>query len=133
VQERQQAKELFQTKSGEWTALAKSLSAETTANGAPHANGASRTFEPGMAEDKGRLLTAEDKQRIRAAIESAGSIEEIRKLQRALELGFVPVRAVRLGGLWLTRRTQSEKELAALKKGATGSAAEPAEDEMEID
>jgi U2 small nuclear ribonucleoprotein A' len=114
--ERQQARTLFQTETGEWTPLATSISAQVTA--APSTNGV-KTFEPGMqSEDKGRLLTADDKQRIKQAIESATSIEEVRKLQRALELGFVPVRLFHPGGFaCLIGFWQSEKELAALRKG----------------
>ncbi|TNY23969.1 leucine-rich repeat-domain-containing protein [Rhodotorula diobovata] len=56
-----------------------------------------RTFEPGVeateaaqAGKAGRLLTREEKDRVRKAIEGAESVEEIRRLQRMLAQGFVP-------------------------------------------
>ncbi|GAA6000815.1 hypothetical protein JCM10207_004672 [Rhodosporidiobolus poonsookiae] len=56
--------------------------------------GAGKTFEPGVepsaAGKAGRLLTKEEKERVRQAIEGAESVEEIRRLQRMLAQGFVP-------------------------------------------
>lgn len=39
---------------------------------------------------KGRLLTAEDKKKIRQAILDAGSVEEIKRLERMLNDGRIP-------------------------------------------
>lgn len=132
-QERQHAHSLFLTPTGEPTALHSSLlasAASASAASAPSlvaAGGApaSKTFEPGVeaaesnAGRAGRLLTKEEKDRIRKAIEGAESVEEvsgppefgrlslrgrgpradrsfsdchqIRRLQRMLAQGFVSV------------------------------------------
>jgi U2 small nuclear ribonucleoprotein A' len=73
---------------GSPTSLALTIS--STAASAPTE---ARTFEPGGVsrdKDKGRLLTPEEKKRVKAAIEKAGSVEEVRRLQRMLADGFIP-------------------------------------------
>ena len=42
---------------------------------------------PGKA---GRLMSAEEKERVKAAIVNAVSAEEVRKLERSLKEGWVP-------------------------------------------
>ncbi|KAK4052105.1 U2 snRNP complex subunit [Microbotryomycetes sp. JL201] len=98
-QERVRAQELFMSKDGTPTALATAFAEAAASNSAANAptlvaaNGV-KTFEPGVepaATGKaGRLLTKEEKERVRQAIEGAESVEEIRRLQRMLAQGFVP-------------------------------------------
>lgn len=106
------------SETGEPTALAASLASGVS--GVPSLGGRARMFEPGQEPTieaaattgkAGRLLTREEKDRVRAAIEGAESVEEIRRLQRMLAQGFVP----------------SDKDLKALaKKAAPGTAADGA-------
>lgn len=73
-QERQKAKTLFETADGKATPLATQLMAA-----APATNGVTKTFEPGAPAGKaGRLLSKEEKDKIRAAIEGATSVDEVR-------------------------------------------------------
>jgi len=44
----------------------------------------------GKAGKAGRLMTSEEKERIRTAIANATSSEEIKRLERNLREGFVP-------------------------------------------
>lgn len=73
------AKSLFVSEDGKPTPLANSITAAASANG-NSAKAASKSFEPGSAatENKGRLLTAQDKARIKQAIEAATTLEEVR-------------------------------------------------------
>lgn len=113
VQERKQAISIFLDAKKEPTALAQSISsASVSAPAAPQENG--KTFQPGQEalegpEDKGRLLTSKDKEIIKQAIEAATSIEEIKRLQRSLDEGFVPdlKELARLRGEWTTSRLRS--------------------------
>lgn len=121
--ERVRAKGLFLSKDGTPTALATQFSeasASTSAANAPTlvSNGTTtgaKTFEPGVesnagaAGKAGRLLTKEEKERVRQAIEGAESVEEIRRLQRMLAQGFVPTE-------------KDLKELERAKKGAKNDA-----------
>ncbi|GAA98106.1 hypothetical protein E5Q_04790 [Mixia osmundae IAM 14324] len=109
LKERQAAKALFVAEDGTPTDLAKTYSqvsknsaalesdsATLMSNGRP--TKASRTFEPGQplstvngqGGEKGRLLTAEERERVRSAIERAKSVEEVKRLSTMLEQGFVP-------------------------------------------
>lgn len=45
---------------------------------------------PGVPGGKGRLMTAEEKNRIKAAIAKATSADEIKQLERSLKEGWVP-------------------------------------------
>lgn len=94
--ERKQAEALFLTADGLETALATQLAATVTTNAAkaavaatldePRVGGAS-----GVSTGKaGRLMTAEEKARIKAAIAKAASAEEIKQLERSLREGWVP-------------------------------------------
>ncbi|TKA57161.1 hypothetical protein B0A53_01117 [Rhodotorula sp. CCFEE 5036] len=102
LKDREHANSLFLTATGEPTALHTSFleaAASGSAAAAPSlvssATG-TKTFEPGVepaerdAGKAGRLLTKEEKDRVRKAIEGAESVEEIRRLQRMLAQGFVP-------------------------------------------
>ncbi|KAK4701467.1 U2 small nuclear ribonucleoprotein A', partial [Phenoliferia sp. Uapishka_3] len=122
-QDRALSKSLFLTSTGSPTPLALSLiaAAAATTTSAIH-----KTFEPGTAGSvevaavngsgkAGRLLSKEEKERVRAAIEGAESVEEIRRLQRMLAQGFVP----------------TEKDLKDLEKKKKGGAADV--DAMEQD
>ncbi|GAA6064776.1 hypothetical protein JCM10212_006325 [Sporobolomyces blumeae] len=96
--DRDHANSLFQTAAGEPTPLHTTfLNAVSTGSAAPSL--ASKTFEPGVEQAEvtangggkaGRLLTKEEKDRVRQAIEAAESVEEIRRLQRMLAQGFIP-------------------------------------------
>jgi len=95
--ERSQAKTLFLTQDSLPTALATSLSSSRTAvtagaiaASATPVSGASKTFVPGAS---GRLLTAEEKERVKEAIKNAGSVEEVRKIESMMREGWVPPKA----------------------------------------
>lgn len=94
--ERDHARSLFVDAEDVPTELARSMGA-AQANGAANGNGQaprSRTFEPGGAQLEGakvgKGLTDEQKQRVRKAIEKAGTLEEIQRLKRMLQDGFLP-------------------------------------------
>lgn len=88
--EREQARSLFiNEEDGSLTSLAKnmggqSVSEEQALRGAKGA----KTFE--VEDGKSKGLTDEQKNRIRKAIEKAGTLEEIQRLKRMLADGFVP-------------------------------------------
>lgn len=46
--------------------------------------------QPGKAGAAGRLMTADERARVREAIAQASSAEEIKRLERALRDGYVP-------------------------------------------
>lgn len=48
---------------------------------------ANQKVEPGQS---GRTLTSEERERIKRSIEEAASVEEVRRLKRMLEQGFIP-------------------------------------------
>lgn len=89
-QERQAAQALFVTPDGLLTAVATTLSttvSSTSTKPTVHAD------EPktAVAQVKaGRLMTEEEKARVRAAIAAATSAEEVQKLERSLREGWVP-------------------------------------------
>ncbi|KAG8965668.1 U2 snRNP complex subunit [Tulasnella sp. 419] len=93
--ERKQAQHLFVTVDNLPTALASSLSSTKSAP-VP----ASKTFIPGTDEEPtgpsvpagraGRLMTAEERERVKAAILNATSAEEVRRLEKTLKEGWVP-------------------------------------------
>jgi len=73
-----------------------------------------RTFIPGGAEgkiDKGRLLSVEEKDRVKRAVGAATTVEEVRRLQRILDQGIIP----------------SEKDLEALLKRQKGNGSKDVE------
>ncbi|QRV86333.1 U2 small nuclear ribonucleoprotein A [Ceratobasidium sp. AG-Ba] len=93
--ERKTARALFVTAEGLPTALATSIQEAATAQPT------GLTFTPGgddvpndrpgpKAGAAGRLMTAEERARVRDAIARAGSAEEIKRLERALRDGYVP-------------------------------------------
>ncbi|KAM0751588.1 L domain-like protein [Meredithblackwellia eburnea MCA 4105] len=90
--DRKHARSLFTDAKGQPTPLAVSLSSAQ-----PISSNGDNTFEPGVtaelatgdAKSTGRTLTKEQRERVRAAIEGAESVDEIRRLQRFLQQGFV--------------------------------------------
>ncbi|KDE08621.1 hypothetical protein MVLG_01083 [Microbotryum lychnidis-dioicae p1A1 Lamole] len=123
-QDRTRALSLFQTASGQPTPLQSTFLDAAASNSAASApslvrtngtttEGAAKTFEPGVealvvtnTKNAGRLLTKEEKDRVRTAIERAESVDEIRRLQRMLAQGFVP----------------TEKDLKDLQRKKAGAA-----------
>jgi U2 small nuclear ribonucleoprotein A' len=90
VQERTGAKTLFLTPDDLPTSLATTLSSTvttTTSRPAVSTDEPRPAAAPGKA---GRLMTAEEKERVKAAIVNASSAEEVRKLERSLKEGWVP-------------------------------------------
>ena len=102
MQDREHARSLFLTPSGEPTPLHTAfLSAIASGAHAPSlvAPGGAKTFEPGVeateaaaAGKAGRLLTREEKERVRKAIEGAESVEEVRFWPCSLVLSAAPSR-----------------------------------------
>ena len=89
--ERQSARSLYVNGEGSPTELAQSMGAQSVHIEAPaqqQANG--KTFEVPGTEKKGKGLTEEQKMRVRKAIEKAGTLEEIQRLKRMLQDGFIP-------------------------------------------
>ncbi|TDL28776.1 L domain-like protein [Rickenella mellea] len=89
--ERAAAKSLFLTPDKLPTALATTISSTVSTNTsnklAANADEPKPSAAPGKA---GRLMTDEEKSRVRAAIAAATSTEEVRKLERSLKEGWVP-------------------------------------------
>jgi len=90
--ERKQAETLFLTPDKLPTSLSTTLSATRTTAVSISSNvtpetGLAKTFVPGAS---GRLMTAEEKGRIRDALAKAGSAEEVRKLEQELREGWIP-------------------------------------------
>lgn len=83
------AKGLFLTQDNLPTALATSISTTVTA---PSAKAVVSTDEPKpvIPGKAGRLMTAEEKERVKAAIANATSADEVRKLERSLKEGWMP-------------------------------------------
>lgn len=95
-QERKQAKTLFLTPDDLPTALATSLQSTKAQQSSknvvsteeePTTAGAAANLAAGRA---GRLMTAEEKARVKASILSATSAEEVRRLEKTLKEGWVP-------------------------------------------
>jgi len=87
--ERTQAKALFVTAEGLPTALATTISTTVSA----HSTAATLTMdEPKTAiiPGKGRLMSKEDQEKLKAAIAKATTIEEVRKMERSLREGYLP-------------------------------------------
>lgn len=89
--EREHARSLFiNADTGALTPLAKSMGGQSVSDEqALKASKGAKTFD---ANDDGKSkgLTEEQKNRIRKAIEKAGTLEEIQRLKRMLADGFVP-------------------------------------------
>ncbi|GAA5924309.1 U2 snRNP complex subunit LEA1 [Sporobolomyces koalae] len=106
--DREHANALFLTAQAEPTPLHEQFRAAVSKGSTAPAL-ASKTFEPGVEQaesngNAGRLLSKEEKERVRTAIEKAESVEEIRRLQRMLAQGFIP----------------TEKDLKDLEKSKSG-------------
>ncbi|WFD29603.1 U2 snRNP complex subunit [Malassezia sp. CBS 17886] len=91
AKDREHAQRLFATSDGRPSELAVQLSGTAAAVSAPRTNGA-HAFVPGEARPgkAGRLLSADDRVVIAAAIEKSQSLEEIRRLEEQLKMGFIP-------------------------------------------
>lgn len=92
-QERTLAKQLLETSDGRPSALAASLSQRSSLTGAAASDAkavdGARTFEPGQTPGAaGRLMSAEERKALEAAIERSSSLEEIRRLEERLRLGY---------------------------------------------
>ncbi|KAH8120656.1 L domain-like protein [Phellopilus nigrolimitatus] len=88
--ERQAAKSLFVTPDGLLTALASTLSTTVSSNTTKAPVHADEPKAASANVKAGRLMTDEEKARVRAAIAAAGSAEEVQKLERSLREGWVP-------------------------------------------
>jgi len=92
--ERESAKSLFLTPDNLPTALATAVASTLTAPSAANAHpdmdqslSAPAALTAGKA---GRMMTAEERERVRAAIARAGSAEEVKRLEKMLREGYVP-------------------------------------------
>jgi len=91
--ERKAAESLFLTPDKLPTSLATTISSTrstavpTLSNGVTAEAGIAKTFVPGAS---GRLMTGEEKNRIRQALAKATSAEEVRKLEQELREGWIP-------------------------------------------
>ncbi|KAF8514504.1 leucine-rich repeat-domain-containing protein [Gautieria morchelliformis] len=87
--ERTAAKSLFLTPDDLPTSLATTISSTVTSISTKIAVSTDepKPVAPGKA---GRLMTAEEKERVKAAIVNATSAEEVRKLERSLKEGWMP-------------------------------------------
>ncbi|KLO20463.1 L domain-like protein, partial [Schizopora paradoxa] len=89
--EREAAKALFVTPDGLLTALASTLSSTVSNKGAkPVVNADEPKPASAAAGMAGRLMSEEEKAKVRAAIAAASSMEEVQKLERSLREGWVP-------------------------------------------
>jgi len=87
--ERLRAKELFlEAGTQNPTQLSLSISSNVPTKPVPIK---SKQFIPGSnIGEKGKLLTDEERERVKKAIEKATSVEEVRRLRRQLDEGYVP-------------------------------------------
>ncbi|EJU01008.1 L domain-like protein [Dacryopinax primogenitus] len=92
--ERESAKSLFLTPDDLPTALATTLASNLTAPSAMNAHpdmDQSLSAPAGLTAGKaGRMMTADERERVRAAIARATSAEEIKRLEKMLREGYVP-------------------------------------------
>lgn len=84
------AKTLFLTSDDLPTALATTLAASVSTQAAKAPIAIDEPRAPGTGGKAGRLMTEEEKKRVRIAIQNATSAEEIRKLERSLKEGWMP-------------------------------------------
>jgi len=88
--ERQAAKSLFLTPDNLLTPLATTLST-TVSTGTAKSAVLSDEPKPASSQGRaGRLMTAEEKARVKAAIAAAKTPEEVQKLERSLREGWIP-------------------------------------------
>lgn len=90
--ERALARELMETADGRSSALAVSISSSGAATKEKATNGVAKTFEVGsvVAQDgaAGKKMTAEERRALEEAIERSTSLDEIKKLEDRLRLGY---------------------------------------------
>ena len=89
-QEREAAKKLFVTPDGLMTQLATTLSTTVSTQSAIPGLTIDEPKPMPLSGKAGRLMTKEERERVKAAIASAKSIEDIRKLERSLREGYLP-------------------------------------------
>lgn len=136
LQDREHARSLFLTSSGDPTPLHTSfLSAVATGSAAPSL--VPKTFEPGVepasvekgaAGKAGRLLTKEEKERVRKAIEGAESVEEVSRgpeqpHRRACHSRAAPLYAENSNRLTMPPLRRSAASNACLHKASCASSA----------
>lgn len=89
LQERTAAKSLFLTPDDLPTSLATTISNTVTSISTKTAVSTDEP-KPAAAGRAGRLMTVEEKERVKAAIVNAKSAEEVTRLERSLKEGWVP-------------------------------------------
>ncbi|KIJ45762.1 hypothetical protein M422DRAFT_46786 [Sphaerobolus stellatus SS14] len=87
--ERTTAKSLFLTQDDLPTALATTIQ-NTVTSGAAKPPVSIDEPKPAGSGRAGRLMTAEEKERVKAAIANATSVEEVNRLERSLKEGWMP-------------------------------------------
>lgn len=88
-QERAAAKSLFLTPDELPTSLATAISSTVTSI-STKVTVSTDEPKPAAPGGAGRLMTAEEKERVKAAIVNATSAEEVRRLERSLKEGWMP-------------------------------------------
>jgi U2 small nuclear ribonucleoprotein A' len=88
--ERTLGKQTFLTPDNRLTALAETLSTTVSTTATKTAHMSDEPSLPKASMPKGRLMSKEDAERVKAAIAKATSIEEIRRLERSLRDGYMP-------------------------------------------
>ena len=81
---------MFVTPDGLMTQLATTLSTTVSTQSANPGLTIDEPKPMPVAGKAGRLMTKEERERVKAAIASAKSIEEIRRLERSLREGYLP-------------------------------------------
>jgi hypothetical protein len=90
VQERAHAKALFLTAEKLPTALATTISTTVSKHSSKAAITTDEPRPVPTSGKAGRLMSLEDKARVKQAIAKANSIEEVRRLERSLREGYLP-------------------------------------------
>ncbi|KAI0029154.1 leucine-rich repeat-domain-containing protein [Vararia minispora EC-137] len=88
--ERRTGDTLFQTEDGRLNALGTTLSQTVSTNASKALVSTDEPRVTPLTAKAGRLMSKEEADRVKAAIASATSIEEIRRLERSLKEGFLP-------------------------------------------
>lgn len=86
-QERAHAKDLMELPDGRPSALAASIAAAGDSATAEGSEPAVKTFDVGKGA-AGRLMTPQERKAIEEAIERSSSLEEIRRLEERLKMGY---------------------------------------------
>lgn len=87
MEERAHARQLFETADGRPSELAVQMAGSSAAGHGP--SRAAHSFEPGtLPGAAGRLLSSQEREAIEQAIEKSQSLDEIRRLEERLKLGY---------------------------------------------